>query len=844
MNVTKLSVIEAVKLLNNPKIAAHYEKAGTRFEGTALGTIDLFRYAAWLVDGKPRPVGRQRKYTLEEQKEKKRASDLERVNSATRAANDIGEIPFHTINWERRNACKNDQILFEKTYLPMICEKPNAPYHLFLVERIADTIKNGGMQAILLPRGGAKTTKCRSGTLHGMLYGRIQWGINLAANDHLATETLETIKVWLKSNPMLLTDFPEICYPISLLKSKRQGSVAESQTYNNAQTHVVWKPDEIRFPCIQMPEKTALWYQEHDSESVQKVVLDPDKPENYFWIPTAGYSVFTTSGIRAGIRGGNVAHPHTLIPIRPNFVILDDVQNDQNAASVTTVSKLDGVITSAVRFLTKPGETIAMLMPCTVIESNDLADTYGNPELKPEWRGIRIPMVTKWPDGMDNKSITQETETAKLWMEYAEMRRLSMRKHGDIRDATEFYRVHQEVMDAGFEVSWKERFFPSELSAIQHAMNFRFENHRAFLSNMQQVGSDLLNSESKKVRWADFCEKMSDLEKGTIPANAQRLVAYVDIQAEYFAYVVLAVNFDLSCCYVADYGTFPDFRTQNYRRRQADDWRLLTKAYLASRQQVDLGATKLNADDVYKWGLTTFLDDLLARHYVRNDDHNTVMCVNHVALDAQEGLVSPIVRDVCKKYPYEKTIAYHGFGLAAGRMGLEAYSRRDDVIFEDQKNPSVNACRWMYKFSSVSRAYELHSDVNAWKDYLMERIRTPMSEKGSMVLFKAPTFTHELFAVQVCESERSEAFTSRGVTRNRWITNPGTDNEYLDCLVGCCCLASFAGCVYVPMGGTALPPKQNRFTKRKKTFRELLEEKKQRINHGHDGMSGMWVPHE
>lgn len=55
------------------------------------------------------------------------------------------------------------------------------------------------------------------------------------------------------------------------------------------------------------------------------------------------------------------------------------VHNLRPTASVTTVQKLDKIIANAIRFLPKPGEPIAILMPCTVIESNDLADTYGNP---------------------------------------------------------------------------------------------------------------------------------------------------------------------------------------------------------------------------------------------------------------------------------------------------------------------------------------------------------------------------------------------------------------------------------------------------------------------------------
>ena len=825
MNITKLTIPEAVTLLHTTNVERDIERAASRIQGAEPSTIDLFRYAVWLVDGKPRPVGRQAHYTLEEQKARKRAADAERINAATRAANDLGEIDFSHIDWARRLACKNDQLLFEQTYLPMICGKPNAPYHQLLAERIAQTIANGGRQAILLPRGGAKTTKCRSGAVHGGLFGRIRWGVNIAASESQAVETLEAIKTWLKGSPLLLQDFPEICFPISRIKSKLPGSVAESQTYHGFPTHIVWGREEIRFPSLRLPNDVAEMYREHDPDSVRWVQIDPDKPETGYWIPTAGYTIFTTTGILSGIRGGNVTHPQTLEPIRPNLIILDDVQNDKTASSVVSVSKLDSIITSAVRFLSKPGEPIAIFMPCTVIESNDLADTYGDLERRPDWRGIRIPMVMQWPEGMDDKAITTETETARRWLEYNDIRRQSLREHGDIRDATDYYATHREVMDKGFVVSWEERYEPTELSAIQNAMNLRFENHKAFLSNMQQIGGDLLETDTRRIRWQDFAAKTIETEKGTVPANTQRIVAFVDIQAEYMAYVVLAVSFDLACCFVADYGTFPEFGVQHYRRRQANDWKLLTKGYLASHPHQN-PQTKLNADEIFTWGLRELLDNLLARKYTRTDEYNTMLQINVIGLDAQEGIIAPIVRAICRKYPAERVIAYHGFGITAGRMGMENYNRKADTIYEDMRNPAANACRWVWKYSPIGRAYELHSDVNAWKDYLIERLRTPVGDRGSMTLYNAPEHEHELFAVQVCESERPEEYTSRGITRNRWVTVPGTDNEFLDCLTACCALASFSGCVFIPTGGTQAPP--TRTPKQRKSFRERLNERKRK----------------
>lgn len=188
-------------------------------------------------------------------------------------------------------------------------------------------------------------------------------------------------------------------------------------------------------------------------------------------------------------------------------------------------------------------------------------------------------MVTKWPEGMDKKAITQETETSHLWTEYAEIRHQSIRKHGDIRDATAFYEQH-----------------PSGAVASS--------GHK---------------------------EKIANSERG---------------------------------------------RT-------------------------------------YTLGVRTLLDDLISRRYARADENNSELAIHLIAMDAQEGLISPIVRNVCRKYPPEKVIACHGFGIIGGRLGMETYTAHDDTTFEDMCNPSANARQWMFKFSKVARTYELHSDVNA-----------------------------------------------------------------------------------------------------------------------------------
>ena len=153
-------------------------------------------------------------------------------------------------------------------------------------------------------------------------------------------------------------------------------------------------------------------------------------------------------------------------------------------------------------------------------------------------------------------------------------------------------------------------------------------------------------------------------------------------------------------------------------------------------------------------------------------------------------------RTLAKWFPFNVVIPYHGLGVKANRMGIDGTRHSPTVRYETDQNPQANLCRWMYKHNESSGLYELYSDVNAWKDELFLRLETPLNQPGCISLYKAPPFEHELFARQVCESETPTEMTAMGVVRNVWNIVPDTDNEFLDCMTGCLCLASFEGCAY------------------------------------------------
>jgi hypothetical protein len=127
--------------------------------------------------------------------------------------------------------------------------------------------------------------------------------------------------------------------------------------------------------------------------------------------------------------------------IRPDFVVIDDVQTDDDAINPKRVKKLESKINKSIRGLVADGDSAAVVMSCTVIEPNDLADRYLNREIYPIWNGLRFAMIRQFPARAD------------LWEKYCEIRR---KESPEL--ASRFYKTNREPMDAEAVVDWPENF--------------------------------------------------------------------------------------------------------------------------------------------------------------------------------------------------------------------------------------------------------------------------------------------------------------------------------------------------------------------------------------------------
>ena len=146
-------------------------------------------------------------------------------------------------------------------------------------------------------------------------------------------------------------------------------------------------------------------------------------------------------------------------PYRPDLVILDDLENDENVAKPEQRDKLQDWLQKTVLNLGAADGSMDVVYVGTILHYDSvLARTLR----KPLWKARTFRSILRWPDRMD------------LWDEWESL--LSSRGEAEAR---RFYRQHRVKMEAGAEVSW-----PAS-RPLYRLMCLRAEDREAFDSEQQ-----------------------------------------------------------------------------------------------------------------------------------------------------------------------------------------------------------------------------------------------------------------------------------------------------------------------------------------------------------------------
>ena len=732
------------EVINERQLHRHRTRAGLRI-GDARH-VDLLRYVAWLVELRHAPRPEPDGDPYEKVKEKARARNV----AMAIAGRDIGEVP-DVLTPDRKTQAAADFRFFCESYFPLTFHLPWSPDHLKVIAKIEQAVLRGGLFAMAMPRGSGKTTICECACIWAVLNGHREFVCLIGSDEGHAMDMLESIKMELDGNDLLLEDYPEVVFPIQCLDGI--ANRCNGQLYKGERTHIGWTAREVVLPT--MPGSIA-------SGAIIKV-----------------------AGITGRIRGMKYkrADGHT---VRPSLVVIDDPQTDESARSLSQCATRESILAGAILGLSGPGKKISGIMPCTVIRPSDMADNILSRDKHPEWNGERTKMVYSFP--------TDE----KLWQRYGEVRAESLRQHGDIRLATEFYAANQEAMDAGAIIAWPERLNHDEVSAIQHAMNLKLQDEAAFFAEYQNEPLPAATGTDDELTADAIANKTNRMPQRSVPIGCNHLTMFIDVQANLLFHVVTAWE-DNFTGYVVDYGSFPDQKRPYFTLRDA-------------RTTLSLATKASGLEGAIYAGLEQLTAEYLSREWKRDD--GAMLRIERCLIDANWGSSTDVVYQFCRQSAHASVIMpSHGRFVGASSQPFSEYQRRPgDRVGLNWRVPNVRGKR---------AVRHVVYDTNFWKSFVHSRLAVTMGDRGCLSLFGNSPDQHRLLAEHLSAEYRVKT-EGRGRTVDEWKMRPERgDNHWLDALVGCAVAASMQG---VSLQGTDASPVPSR---QRVSFAELQRSRRQ-----------------
>ena len=587
------------------------------------------------------------------------------------------------------------------------------------------TVLHNDRFAVAMPRGSGKTTLCEVAVIWAALTGLHSFVFLIAATEDHSAAMMTNIKAHITSNRILAEDFPDALFPFRTLEGESRK--ATGQRYYGVRTHIRWDEDKIVFASIPGCRSSG--------------------------------TIIKCTSLGSAFRGAKVNRPTDGHALRPTLAIIDDPQTDKSAKSQTQVRERLGIINGAISGLPGPQKTIGIIVPCTVINQNDVADQLLDREKNPLWQGIRTKLVNAFP--------TNE----KLWAEYRRIREQSFRIGHQGEEANEFYLKHRAEMDEGASLAWPERH-PGCISALQFAMHLRFDSESKFFAEYQNepisdrlVQDDILTAD-------EIVEKTNGLKHCVVPLNANTVTAFIDVQQKALFYVVAAFGENFTSA-VIDYGVYPEQHSPYFKLSNLS--RTIAMVHPSGGIEAALTAS-----------LNVLAERLLSREWERED--GAMLRINRCLVDSGWGAHTELVYEFCRRSPHAVTL-FPSKGRSV-TCSLKPIDEWDPVV--GMKTGPGWAIR---QIPNMPRSRLLHYDTNKWKSFAHARLATPLGDNGSLSLFGHDPERHVLFSEHLTAEYRDRKTSERtGRTVDEWHLPPNSpDNHWLDGLVGACVAGSIEG---------------------------------------------------
>ena len=479
---------------------------------------------------------------------------------------------------------------------------------------------------------------------------------------------------------------------------------------------------------------------------------------------SCGGAIVMPKGLSASIRGMQYKIADGTI-LRPDFALLDDPQTEESARSVQQCDNREELIEKAVLGLSGPDKKIAALMACTIIEKNDLSDRFLDHDRHPEWQGECMKMVYEWPDEQEG-----------MWAEYAEIRRGQREGENRLdweRMANEFYKENREAMDKGSRIAWEQRLFDDELSALQHAENLLIDRGKmAFFSEYQNDPQEAKPA-LYKITAELVIEKVNMTDRFIVPDGCAFTVGFVDVNPAYGLNWVVAGFMGDMTGFVIDYGKHPELETQPLTQKG-----------------------ELEEQAVYR-GLKELMGLICAKQYIYKGKR---IPLTLMMLDCGYQMATV--------FRFIEWASANATGLGRGIQTLVASRGRDGKHYRPTKpigEPGDNL--HLTEFAGKGRVIVHNADY--WRVHSQKAFLLPIGAPGSLSLFGKEPVEHKRFGEHMASEQLVEFLKGDIADSYNWHMKPGTKNDLLDCMVGCCVGACYAG-ARSDGGGQIVQPTQRK----------------------------------
>jgi len=703
----------------------------------------------------------------DEEYDRRREGEGARQRKLSASTRDTGPIP-NIANVRRRSRCRDSLRLFCETYNPGIRWDWSSD-HLKVIDRLQEAVFLGAMQALAEPRGWGKTALCRMAALWALSYRHRRYPFVIGATDGKAREAVEFLQKLIRFTKPYRLDFPEISHPANKLAGI--ANRAAGQTCNGESTLIKWSADRLVLPRVPPPANWPKSWPKGEGGMV----------------PTSG-SVVGASGLTGeGIRG-SVETLATGEMVRPDLVLLDDPQTRESAESLSQNEKRLRLVMGDVLGMAGPGARLSAVMPCTVIEPGDMIDQLLDRKRHPLWRGERAGILRSMPANLT------------AWDGYFEVyARCALKEPPDFAEANAHYLAHRAVLDAGAEAQWESRKAPDEVSAVQHAMHLYFRDREAFWAEGMNRPQARVTAAAAGLAADQLAGQVAEtLARGVVPRTATRLAAFVDVGGDLLWWAVMAFD-ERFGGHVVAYGVYPEQPRPAFPK--ASPPRPLAAAHPG-----------LSEDATIYAGLQA-VAALVCGGAWRQEETGDALKVERCLVDANWGEKTALVYEFCRRSPHAAVLLpSHGKYIGARTNPMSAWPKRDD----ERRGPG-----WVLTPGGGGR--HLVTDVNQWKSFAADRLRTPAGAAGRWTIHagRHPLLLDHLSA----EYPTAVQVKDTGRQVDEWSRLPNRDNDWWDCLVGCAVAASVAGVRWSAGAAAGEPAKPTPGPKKRTKWSEKYKDK-------------------